>query len=178
MLLKDATKFALRGQKRQRSEDSTAIYPVQINDDAFELQLVPSGSTDVVVHMDPLLVGENRYIMSLDITTGLYEELSKIELGISELVKEKHPNTAWKSSLVPPCNDFNYSAMLKVKFYDNLQVYDEQGEKIEAPKSWRRVRVIPIINLKAWVNDKGAGIWWNLAAVKITKPPPRAYTFV
>ena len=116
--------------------------------------------------------------MTLDIIEELYDELVKIEKGISELVTEKHPGAIWKSSLVPPNPDNNYSAVLKVKFYDDLQVYDDKGEKTDAPKSWRNVRVVPIINLKGWANDKGAGIWWNLVAVKIARPPLRAYTFV
>ena len=178
LLLKDATKFALRAQKRPRAEGDkgTAVYPVQINDDAFELQLVPSGSDSLRVKSEPLCIGEGRYAVCLSISSEMHDELFKIEEGLSELVKEKHPDTTWFKSTRPPAG--NYSANLHVKFYGDLQVYDSEGEKTEAPKSWRGVLVTPILNLKAWVNDKGAGIWWNLVAVKITRPPPRAFTFV
>ena len=177
LLLKDATKFALRGQKRQRAEDGkgTVIYPVFINDDSYDFQLVPSGSTDVRVVMDPLPIGEGRYAMTLGISDELYKELVKIEAGVVELLGEKHPGLIWKSTLHPA---EEYSATLKVKFYDDVKVYDEFGNESKAPKSWRNVRIVPILSVKAWVGESGAGLWWNILAVKLSKAEPRSYTFV
>ena len=180
LLLKDATTFALRGQKRHRAEDTsgTAIYPIHINSESFEFQLVPSGSLDVRVTADPLTFNdrEGMYNMYLAITPDLYNDLVKVESGCIELLSEKHPDIIWRSSLHPATDA--YGATLKVKFYDNLQVYNEVGEVTKAPKSWRGARVIPILSVKAWVNDKGAGLWFTLAAVKLSKPEPRTYTFV
>ena len=67
--------------------------------------------------------------------------------------------------------------MLEVKFYSDVQLYNENSETLKAPKSWRGIRVVPILNIKVWVNENGAGIWWNVAAMKI-KPALRNYTFV
>ena len=178
LLLKDATKFALRGQKRQRSEDdkSTAVYPVYINDSSYDFQLVPSGSVDIRALMDPLAIGEGRYSMCMGITEDLHNELLKVESGCSDILSEKHPKSFWQSALRPPVDD--YGASIRVKFYDDVQVYDENGEKIKAPKSWRNVRVVPILSIKAWANETSAGLRWNILAVKIAKPEPRAFTFV
>ena len=126
--------------------------------------------------MDPLPIGEGRCSMSLGITEDLYNELLKIEAGCSDILSEKHPHAIWQSALRPPVDD--YGASTRVKFYDDVQVYDENGEKVKAPKSWRNVRVAPILSIKAWANESGAGLWWNVLAAKITKPEPRAYTFV
>ena len=98
LLIKDATMFALRGQKRQRSEDNkgtqicgnpsgcsdvrTHIYTVRINDDGYDFQLVPSGSVDIRVIMEPLAVGEGRFIMSLGINQDLFNELARVEAGL------------------------------------------------------------------------------------------------
>ena len=179
LLLKDATTFALRGQKRQRTEESgTAIYPIYINDESYDFQLVPSGSRDARVTMEPISVSdrEGMYNMYLAITQDLYDELAKVQSSCAELLAEKHPGVAWRSILRPATDA--YSATLKVKFYDDLQVYDEDGRVTKAPKTWRGARVVPILNVKAWVNEKDAGLWFTLAAVKITKPEPHAYTFV
>ena len=120
LLLKDVMDFALRAQKRQRSEGDkgTAVFPVQINDDAFELQLVPSGSDSLRVKSEPLRIGEGRYAACLIISSETHDELVKIEEGLSELVVEKRPDTTWFKSTRPPVSI--YSANLHVKFYGDL----------------------------------------------------------
>lgn len=178
LLIKDATMFALRGQKRQRSEDNkgTQIYTVRINDDGYDFQLVPSGSVDIRVIMEPLAVGEGRFIMSLGINQDLFNELARVEAGLKELLLERYPEVAWQSALRPA--DETWGAALRIKFYDDLQIYDENGELTKAPKAWRSSRVVPILNLKVWTNEKDASAWWTMAAVKIAKPEPRAFNFI
>ena len=149
---------------------------MRINDDGSDFQVVPSESRDVHVIMEPLAVGEGRFIMSLGINTDLHQELSKTESEIMLLLAQKHPGVIWQSALRPA--DEAMGAALKVRFYDDLQVYNESGESTAAPKFWRSTRVVPILNLKVWVSDKGAGVWWTMAAVKVSKPEPRTYTFV
>ena len=179
LLLKDATKFALR-QKRQRSEDNKGsdVYPVRINDESYGFQLVPFDSVDVQVAVEPLTFSdrEGMRVVYLIITEDIYNELLKVETGCSELLAEKRPGAIWQSALRPPSD--KYRATLKVKFYQNVQIYDEKHEKIEAPKFWRNAFVTPILNIKVWVNENGAGLCFNLAAVKISKPKPRTYSFV
>ena len=43
--------------------------PVQINSNTCDLQPAPSTSTSLAVYLDPLLVGDKKYNMSLDVAT-------------------------------------------------------------------------------------------------------------
>ena len=173
-LVKHAITWTLRDMEK-KTEGSCRIYPLIINHKFADLQLVPSDCTEITAPFEPTQVIEGKYLMALNLTDEIYQRLAEIEAQIQSLVAVKHPGLEWTSSLHAP---EKYPASLRVKMYAAVQVYDDEDKQVPPPSSWRRFSLIPIIRPSAWAHEKSAGVWWNLVAVKLSKPLPRTYTFI
>ena len=106
----------------------------------------------------------------------------EVETHFRGLLEEKRPGLIWQSALKPAGER---PALIRVKCFETLQVYDKDANQMATPRTWRHVTLIPVVRSSVWVHkdpkdDKSAptaGIWWTLAAVKLSEPRPHIYIF-
>jgi len=172
-----------RREKVGGTADGYHLYPIAVNDSILsDVQLVPSGSTEISVPFEPLNIDGAKQAMALRVGEETFQRLVEVETHFRGLLEEKHPGLIWQSALKPAGE---HPALLRVKCFETLQVYDKDDNQMATPHSWRHMSLIPIVRSSAWVHKDPkdnkstptAGIWWTLAAVKLSDPRPYTYSF-